>query len=49
VRWLNGETIDVTDDVEEAQREHELRGWLVVRNRRTRRAVALDEARIPQA
>jgi len=50
VHWLNGETIDVTVYVEEAQREDELRGWLVVRNRlEPDEPLSLDEAPIPQA
>jgi len=50
VRWLNGETIDVTVYVEGAQREDELRVWLVVRNRlEPDEPLSLDEARVPQA
>jgi hypothetical protein len=50
VPWLNGETIDVSVYVEEAQREDELRVWLVVRNRlEPDEPLSLDEARIPQA
>ena len=50
MHWLNGETIDVTVYVEEAQRENELRGWLVVRNRlEPDEPLSLDEARVPQA
>jgi hypothetical protein len=49
VPWLKGETIDVTG-VEEAQREDELRVWLVVRKRlEPDEPLFLDEARIPQA
>ncbi len=52
VHWLNGETIDVTVYVEEAQaqREDELRVGLVVPNRlEPDEPLSLDEARIPQA
>ena len=48
--WLKGESIDVTVCVEEAQREDELRVWLVVRNRlEPDEPLSLDEAHIPQA
>jgi hypothetical protein len=40
----------VTVCVEEAQREDELRAWLVVRNRlEPDEPLSFDEARIPQA
>jgi hypothetical protein len=47
---VKGETIDVTVCVEEAQREDELRVWLVVRNGfEPDEPLSVDEARIPQA
>jgi hypothetical protein len=48
--WLKGRDVDVTVCVEEAQREDELRAWLVVRNRlEPDEPLSFDEARIPQA